>query len=1069
MNFDDSIHRDPGGGLSPADDLADSPSDEPAGASTPSISASTASANDHAVALSNCASEPIHIPGTVQSFGGVIGLGVGDEVVHSVSENLGDITDRSDWLGQNLSDCIGNRDLYHDIRGAMGLPTVATQRERLGVFDLAVNGADPRPVDVAVHRSGESWVVEFEPDREVLSRPDTSVSQVRGMLATLQRRPHDESLLDVSTKILRRVTGFDRVMAYVFLDDGDGEVRAEAARPGLDPFLGLRYPASDIPPQARQAMVKMPFRCNADIHTAAVPIQQTPGTPPLDLSLAHVRGISPIHTEYLRNMGVRSSVNLAILLDGHLWGLFALHHDRPMLLSPRLRSICELFADLFSQQMAQQIRQQTVQLRQRVASLKETFIRLPADGDQAASDDRRVDRSDEPQRGSDGGLRQRIADVAEDLCRVVDADGLLLIQPPRPGGRCFDHDCFGHGLYCDPAAVDGHFETAEWMAVETPPPELNLVSNDGQSIAGVLALTLNPEHRTRLLFFRRPESDMVRWAGMPDKDITFGPNGPRLHPRASFAQYVQTVQGRSRRWTQPQIDAATELRYTMIDLMLRDTSRDHQVWSRQREQQTLLIAELNHRVKNILALVRSIAQQTKTSAVSVEQFVQSFEARISALAKSHELTNTGGDRWVSLETLLMAELHPHIDAVMPPAPSQSSSHTPPDATSSQSGNASPPQPHRRIDWSGPPVTLRGDATFVLSLVLHELVTNAVKYGALSPNVPSRPTDPDADPDVQVGTRDQPRLRIQWKPSDGGLAVHWDEIQPASQRLTVADHSMGGDLVSGDSVAPLHPRPVGPSVATAPPGFGMSLIRQAIPHQCGGESTVRSTESGLEVRLWLPSPQVRFGGASTPPAKPDHQIASTNSFDATTTSSTPEVISTPAVQSATFPADQPATSPADQPTTQSAGQSSGQSSGQSIREPNDGGVAESSETTSAMPRIDGAVLIVEDNLLIAMETERILRALGQRELRVAADVASAMRTIQSDRIGLAVLDVNLGRTTSFEVAEKLLQLEIPVVFTTGYGHQLDLPPALRAFEVVAKPIDVDHLRSAIHRTVVGLEG
>jgi len=150
---------------------------------------------------------------------------------------------------------------------------------------------------------------------------------------------------------LRTATGFDRAMVYRFLPDESGEVVAEDARAGLESFLGLHYPASDIPRQARELYRRNWLRTIPDIEYVPAPLQ-----PPLnprtgqtvDMSHCALRSVSPIHVEYLRNMGVCASMSASIVCQDKLWGMLVLHHYAPHHVSAELRVACETFAQIFS-------------------------------------------------------------------------------------------------------------------------------------------------------------------------------------------------------------------------------------------------------------------------------------------------------------------------------------------------------------------------------------------------------------------------------------------------------------------------------------------------------------------------------------------------------------------------------------------------------------------------------------------------------------------------------------------------------------------------------------------------
>ena len=729
--------------------------------------------NDYQVALSNCAQEPIHIPGRVQGFGSLLVCRGNDSTVVGFSENVREITGMDPpKMGEALTQWMSSRELYHEIRGAMGLPTIATQRERLGIFDL-----DGRSIDAAIHRCDDRWVIEMEPDRRAGGRPDASVSQVRAMLGGLQRQRDNIAFIQSACEVLRRTTGFDRVLGYQFMENGDGNVVAESLGPAMSPYLGLRYPASDIPRQVRDAMLKMPFRCIADIDLPQHAVRLADGEPPIDLTLSHCRGVSPIHLEYLRNMGVRSTLNLAIIRQGELWGLFAFHHDRPRTVPPHLRSICELFGQFFSLELQQQLDRSSMTMRSRAASLQRHL------------------RGDDQDRQS---LVEAISPMTDELMRLLDADGLFVSDGDQrvavgnqPSAAVLERMCgdsFGevitseslrqHPSFAMEASPDEEVEGTELKGTEIKGSEIDGgdanrdIDWDDETIAGALVIPLDHHARQTLIAFRMEVVQEVRWAGAPDKRIEFGPNGPRLHPRASFDEYIESVRGRSRPWHSSQIAAATELRGALLDRVIRHSSLATQQWRRQQEYQELLISELNHRVKNVLALVRSIARQTRTDTKSLAQYAESFEQRITALATAHDLVGGTGSQWVPLREILEIELRPYRSL------------------------------QTRIELDGSSISLKSDIAPVMALVVHELATNAAKYGALS--------HPDSS------------LNVRWREQLDGVELVWKET--LSSR----------NLVAGDS------------------GFGLSLVRRAIPHECGGQAQIVFRPDGFEGRFWLPS-------------------------------------------------------------------------------------------------------------------------------------------------------------------------------------------------------------------------
>ena len=650
------------------------------------------------LAISNCDREPIHIPGCIQSFGALIATDPQLEVVTHASANLGDLlgVPAQSALGQPLH-TITSEEITHDLRNLAGHPQIESQRHQLGTYFL-----NHQSMDICLHRSGDHFLIEVEPVETKDNSTQTVFLQARSLLARLQDETETTALLKLAVRDLQRVTGFDRVMAYQFLPDGAGEVVAEANTSHLDSYLGLRYPASDIPQQVRAIALKIPIRAIANINTQPADLLAVDvDSDPLNLSLTQVRAVSPIHIEYLRNMGVQSSMNLAIIVRKQLWGLFAFHHGSPKLLSPEYRSICDLFGQLFSLKFQQAIEEERFNTRKRTTSVITTAV---------------------DNLKTSGSFTQTVKALADQLCTMLSAHGLAIVcqQDVETSG-----ETPSLGIIWELVQQVRSHPTTDLVPLEnlrrlslTEPSQLGKTT-------GALIVGISSIEQIHIIFFRNEITHDVRWAGSPNKDIVEGPYGPRLQPRASFAEYRETVVGQCQPWSSLDTEAALELRTGLMQFVISRSGVQQQEWLRHQRQQDLLIAELNHRVKNILALIRSISRQTCYSTTSVEEHTQLLDRRIAALAYAHDLISGHGLEWPSMDILLTTELRPYL------------------AETTQ-----------RVNLTGPNVGLKANFVPIFALVIHELVTNSAKYGALS---------------VPTG-----KLSINWLAQDGGLAILWRE-------------------------------------------------------------------------------------------------------------------------------------------------------------------------------------------------------------------------------------------------------------------------------------------------------
>src|SRR6476646_1161515 len=325
--------------------------------------------NGPAVDLTNCDREPIHLLGAVQPFGFLLAVSSTTWCVTRASRNV------VEWLGVEGADLLGRpldqiftADAVHTIRGQLQSAIMGDTIAR--AFGVVLTGAGLR-CDVALHVMHDTVVIEGEP---CVDDPAINAgAMVRGMIARLQQTGELRTFYRVAAREMRAVTDFDRVMIYRFDQDGSGEVIAESARAGLEPYLGLHYPASDIPRQARILYQRNWLRIIADINARAAALESTAthSAALLDLSMSVLRSVSPIHIEYLRNMGVGASMSVSILRDGKLWGLFACHHYSPHYISFEKRTASELFGQMFSWILEGRERESDIEYETRAHKIQE--------------------------------------------------------------------------------------------------------------------------------------------------------------------------------------------------------------------------------------------------------------------------------------------------------------------------------------------------------------------------------------------------------------------------------------------------------------------------------------------------------------------------------------------------------------------------------------------------------------------------------------------------------------------------------------------------------------------------
>lgn len=655
--------------------------------------------------LDACAAEPIHLSGAVQPHGALIACDLASWLVTEASSNAGALLGLeadAPILGE-AAESLFRRDVLHDLRNTLQGAMISGSAERL--IDV-VPGAGEHRSDIAIHASGTKAIIEITPHGGADTTSTDPIVLVKSMMGRLKRAPTLARFLQMAANQVRSVTGYDRVMIYRFRPDESGEVVAEALRPGLNAFLGLRYPASDIPSQARALYHRQWLRMIVDVDYEPVPIMSAAGQADaghlFDLSLATLRSVSPVHLEYLRNMGSAATLTVSLITGDRLWGLIACHHEAPRRIAASTCAAAEMFGQILSLQIEAR---EAAEEQAHVARLREAHDQFIA-----AMPTEQMMLEDLPR--SDTALKQLVACDGLGVWSDGRFTGVGIVPPLNVIPALID-------------MLDAH-ESHEPFATHLLSDVFPTASSFADRVSGVMAVRFLRSTREYLLFFRQEVVKTVVWGGNPTKPVTVQSDTGRIGPRKSFEAWRELVRGESNPWQPAEIQVVKTLRVSLLDVILRRADLLHRERKAAHESQALLIAELNHRVKNMLALIRSLVRQSRNDARSVEAFTADLEHRIRALAFAHDQLTAVGYKGAPLRRLMDAEI---------------------EAWAGSAGN--------RVTLEGPSVTLGSRAYQTLALVFHEMMTNAAKYGALS--VPSG------------------HLAIGWHlEEDGGLEVRWRE-------------------------------------------------------------------------------------------------------------------------------------------------------------------------------------------------------------------------------------------------------------------------------------------------------
>jgi light-regulated signal transduction histidine kinase (bacteriophytochrome) len=516
---------------------------------------------DTKIDLTNCDREPIHIPGSVQPHGALLVLREPDLTVVQASANAGDFVGVpvERLLGTRLADLVGPAQAEEVLA-----PLRRGESRAYDAITLSVgNGADARRFDGVVHRSDGAILLELE--REAGDAQLTYADFYKIVRETMSHVEHAESIVDLAAAIadqMRELTGFDRVWVYRFHEDWHGEIIGEAKRDDIETWLGMHYPASDIPAQARALFLRHWLRMIPDVDSGRVPLvpQDNPLTHrPLDMGGTVLRSVSPIHIQYLQNMGVRASLVVSLIKGGKLWGLISGHHySGPKYVPYAMRTLCEFLAQAFSTQLGMAER---VEVREYALRLRDVQSRILARTARDTNWVRAVTRGAPTLLELTGATGAAVV-VGDEVVPVGETPGREEIQALVRWLAARDGAAGDEGDEGD--AGDPMFATS---SLASHYPEAAAIAG---SVSGLIAVHVSATKPDYVLWFRGESRQRVKWAGDPRKPVTLAEDGTlRLHPRGSFELWEQEVRGTSAPWSASELAAAAEFRGTVIDILLR--------------------------------------------------------------------------------------------------------------------------------------------------------------------------------------------------------------------------------------------------------------------------------------------------------------------------------------------------------------------------------------------------------------------------------------------------------------------------------------------------------------------
>jgi light-regulated signal transduction histidine kinase (bacteriophytochrome) len=610
-----------------------------------------------------------------------------EEIIQAAGDAEGLLASGQALLGRRVDEILGIS--VEDLARSAGV-LVCAEPAYLGSARPTTRGGE---VDVIAHMRDGVVILEIERAPEARPSAASLLGDLRAIAAALEAAPDLLRTCQVATGALRRLTGFERVMVYRFLEDGSGCVLAEDRAAELPSFLNHHYPASDIPRQARELYLRNLIRLIPDVdYTPAslMPPISPVADRPLDMGNCALRSVSPVHIQYLKNMGVGASMSVSIVRDGVLWGLVACHHRMPMRVPYELREACKHVGQILSQQIAAREEAEAHAQARRLAEARDEFLVA-------------LGRAERPIEGA-------LAEHVQELLAVVPSDGAAVFFGGMVAGA-------GH------RPSDGEIQDlAIWLLHRGAPDPYatdRLSERHGPASAyrtwasGLLTTVVSRQEPLVLLWFRAERAEVIEWAGSPHKAAEPGSAPGMLTPRASFELWRETVHGRSRPWTAAELDAvrrfrdaASELgrqrRLEELNAQLRQTLADKESLIAQKD---LLMREVHHRVQNSLQLVNAMLGLQEREAADPVIAIRFAEARRRILAVSavhRRLWRSDQIQSIRFDTYLN-ELR--------------------DGLVEEWGKTW--DEHIRIRAT--PVLVPTDAAVGLALVVTELLTNAVKH------------------------------------------------------------------------------------------------------------------------------------------------------------------------------------------------------------------------------------------------------------------------------------------------------------------------------------------------------
>ncbi|HEY8605823.1 MAG TPA: ATP-binding protein [Noviherbaspirillum sp.] len=665
------------------------------------------------VDLSACANEPIRIPGSIQPHGFLLALDAAGVIVQ-VSENV------AEHLGRTPDALLGS-----------GLhPVLGEQAARQVAAELAKGEVGPRPsyhgaisvggsnYDLLAHAWDGLTILEFEAvNRQAAADFRHLYPLIGNFLSALHDTDTVEEMSVLAAREIKRVSKYGRVLVYRFDNDGHGHVVAEVRDDEYHAYLHQRFPASDVPSQARELYVTSRIRLIPDadyVPARLVPAHNPLTGQPTDLGPAALRSVSPVHLQYMRNMGTYASMSVSLVIRGKLWGLISCHNAAPSFVPFEARATCEQLAQILALRI--ESREDNDEYNYRL-ELRRILVSMLSGLTQGPN------------------FVENMNSVAPQLLRFASASGAAILFEDRLV-------CYGDA----PEEAEIR-RLAEWLGANCHSDlfhtdALSSVYPGGAPIkrnaSGVLALPISRIHNHYVIWFRPEILHVIDWAGNPHAKAADGDPRAALTPRTSFETWRETVHGTSAPWRPSELEMALEFRTSLLGIVLERA-----------EQMAELAEELGRANKELEAFSYSVSHDLRAPLrhiVGFSDLLLEFETgdaserRVRFLRNIKDSARFAGklvDDLLSFSQMGRASLRPTLVNMT-------------DLVQACREKLAIEIGDRQIEWEIADLpTVHGDPTF-LQLAVYNLLSNAVKY---------------------TGPREQARIRVSAEETEAEHLFH----------------------------------------------------------------------------------------------------------------------------------------------------------------------------------------------------------------------------------------------------------------------------------------------------------